>query len=545
MHRTESDRIQLINVLWALKQTGVRHRLEGAQSVSLSALIRDSALRAEFIERALHGEHPELVALARRAAQLDRAGVLSTAPTPAAAVRPGGGWTAAARGAVLATVLVALVGGALGLLFALGLLPPGHRLERVSGSIYDDRVWHADTVYLLEGIVYLEGTARLRIEPGTRVLGQPGSALVVTRHATLEARGTPGAPIVFTSARPPGSRRPGDWGGLMLLGNAPVNRVGAMIEGLPIGDPRGAYGGGDPDHVCGVLEYVRIEFAGYEAFRDNELNGLTLAGCGLGTRVRHVQVHRALDDGVEIFGGTVTLSHVLITQPGDDGLDWDEGWTGAAQFVIVQFGAERGDNAIEADNRADRHDAQPRSAPSLANVTLLGAPESKRIQRGMVLRHGTGADIRNLLAAGLTGEIVDVRNRATARVALDGGLGLRGALLAPGPGPAFPAERGAVVGLDGRPLYPDAFADDDDGFDEAAFFTRPEGRLEVSEASGLPPTAFDPAAPRFRPEPLPALRALAVALPDDGFWDEGARHLGAVRPEGPDWTVGWTAYPLD
>ena len=125
----------------------------------------------------------------------------------------------------------------------------------------------------------------------------------MTRDASLHAAGTADVPIVFTSAsrKAPAPRR---WGGLVMLGSAPVNQADAHIEGVPANDTRGSFGGDDADGSCGVLEYARIEFAGFEVYANNELNGLTLGGCGSGTIVRHVQVHRSLDDGVEMFGGT-------------------------------------------------------------------------------------------------------------------------------------------------------------------------------------------------------------------------------------------------
>ncbi|HAJ43650.1 MAG TPA: hypothetical protein DCM00_13520, partial [Alcanivorax sp.] len=196
------------------------------------------------------------------------------------------------------------------------------------------------------------------------------SALVITRGASLHAAGNADMPIVFTSGQPQGTRAPGDWGGVVLLGSAPVNQADAHIEGVPANDTRGSFGGDDADGSCGVLEYARIEFAGFEVYANNELNGLTMGGCGSGTIIRHVQVHRSLDDGVEMFGGTADLRHVLITGAGDDSLDWDWGWRGRVQFLIAQQHPNSGDNAFEADNNGNQHDAEPMSEPVMYNVTL-------------------------------------------------------------------------------------------------------------------------------------------------------------------------------
>ena len=96
---------------------------------------------------------------------------------------------------------------------------------------------------------------------------------------------------MFTSHQPEGQRTRGDRGGLVLLGKAPVNQPAAAIEGVPEADLRGQFGGTDHSHSCGVLQFTRIEFAGFEVYKDNELNGLTLR-CGSDTIVENVQYTR-------------------------------------------------------------------------------------------------------------------------------------------------------------------------------------------------------------------------------------------------------------
>jgi hypothetical protein len=92
----------------------------------------------------------------------------------------------------------------------------------------------------------------------------------------------------------------------------------------------------DPDHDCGTLRFVRIEFAGFEVGDTNELNGLTLGACGRRTVLDYVQVHLGADDGIEFFGGTTDLRHAVITGANDDSLDWDQGWTGRVQFLAIR-----------------------------------------------------------------------------------------------------------------------------------------------------------------------------------------------------------------
>lgn len=283
--------------------------------------------------------------------------------------------------------------------------PPGvTAVDVLAGDISTDTVWTADTVYTLKGYVFVTG-GTLTIEPGTQIRGDVGSALTITKDARIEAAGTAAAPIVFTSsAAMPMS---GDWGGVVVLGKGPINVTGGtnLIEGFAASfGERVRYGGGaspDAAHDCGTLRYVRIEYAGFALSTDVELNGLTLGGCGTATEVDYVQSHLGLDDGIEIFGGTVNVSHLLITQPDDDGLDWDFGWNGRAQFVIVQQAPGRGDKGFESDSNPNNNDALPRSAPEVWNATLIGGDglASDKRQGGMHLRRGTGGKINNTVVA--------------------------------------------------------------------------------------------------------------------------------------------------
>jgi hypothetical protein len=277
------------------------------------------------------------------------------------------------------------------------------------GDLAGDQHWTAaKEIYLRETVFLTSGT--LTIDPGSVIKGDPGAALVISRGARINAVGTPTAPILFTAATRPGFRKAGDWGGLVLLGGAPINinpanaATDEKIEGFPdsAGD-RIRYGGNDAAHDCGELKYVRIEFAGFEIAENNEINGLTMGGCGSATKIEYVQVHRGADDGVEIFGGTVNIKHILITVPDDDGLDTDFGWSGKGQFIIVQQGANRGNNGFEWDNRNNVPNALPRNNPQIYNATLIGSnanfggSANAEGQRAMVLRRGTAGTIRNLI----------------------------------------------------------------------------------------------------------------------------------------------------
>ena len=137
-------------------------------------------------------------------------------------------------------------------------------------------------------------------------------------------------------------------------------------------DPKGKYGGTDNAWNCGELQYVAHPVRRLHLGANNELNGLTLGGCGTQTKLSYIQVHRGLDDGIEFFGGTANMDHILVSGVDDDGLDWDFGWSGKVQFLIVHQAYGTGDKGFEADNFVDTESITPRSNPEIWNATMIG-----------------------------------------------------------------------------------------------------------------------------------------------------------------------------
>jgi hypothetical protein len=347
------------------------------------------------------------------------------------------------------------------------------------------------------------------------------------------AEGTAEAPIVFTSAVDEGLRDSGDWGGVALLGAATVNVAGPQLEGIEALADRGAYGGTDDAHNCGSLEYVRIEFAGFEFSADNELNGLTLAGCGTGTNIDHVQVHRGSDDGIEVFGGKVDIKHAVLSNIEDDSLDWDFGWTGRAQFLVIRHDAATSDAGFEADNGNPSTEATPRSEPNIFNVTLVGGAGST--SPGMVLRRGTWGAIHNAIVTGFPVSGVDIRDQFS----VDGTATTPDPRLLVANSIFFNHGSGGTEHADA-----DGGGDDDDdaSFNEDTFL-RGETLANRFDVDPLLPAAGNVTAPNLVP-PATSPAATGGATPPEGF-DVSATYVGALPPGGPDWTTGWTAYPED
>jgi hypothetical protein len=418
--------------------------------------------------------------------------------------------------------------------------PTNPETVQVTEDIKGDTTWKTGNTYVLTKHVFVE-SGTLTIEPGVTVKGQQGSSLVITREAKLRAVGTAEKPIVFTSAAEVGSRAAGNWGGVVMLGKAHLNIPNVTeqsIEGFVVGsDARTLYGGTNDAHDCGSLKYVRIEFAGFKLLNNSELNGLSMGACGSETQVDYLQVHRGLDDGVEMFGGTANLKHVVVTLTDDDGLDWDFGYRGNVQFLIVQQGENLGNNGIEADNYANAPTTTPLAQPELWNVTLVGRPaggSEKPI--GMTLKAGTAGKLNNFIVMDFASGAIDVNDSAgtgTAARVQDGSLFIKNSL--------FWNLVGQSTGLKAEAT------DNDKGLDENAAFVDntvgPQLNTGNRFADPMLTAASDTLAPNFQPKAgSPALNPDVVApTATGGFFDTTARFIGAVGTT--DWTAGWTVYP--
>jgi hypothetical protein len=411
-------------------------------------------------------------------------------------------------------------------------------------DIVTDTTLTADKTWTLATHVFVRD-ATLTIEPGTTILGENDSSLVITTTGRLVAEGTAGAPIVFTSAQPAGSRAAGDWGGVVLLGLAEINVENGteVIEGFDSGTDGIEYGGSDNGHDCGSLSYVRIEYAGFELSTDNELNALTLGGCGSGTSLDYIQSHMGADDGVEFFGGTASITHLVVSQPDDDGLDWDFGWSGSAQFVIVQQNGLVGDKGFESDNNENDNDAEPRSAPEIWNATLIGSNsepgEAGKTQGGMMLRRGTAGSINNTIIAYFTDFAIDVADFATVEQAMAGDLVVKTSCFfdnANDEATGFPTGFDVEDGTENDCETP---AEGCVGFDEATHFGGDlHGNLWEDP---MLESSLDLDSPRFAPVAGSPMLA-AGETPGSGF-DASATFIGAIGAT--DWTDGWTAYPAN
>ncbi len=317
--------------------------------------------------------------------------------------------------------------------FALTLGAFAATIVVTEGVIETNTNWTNNNIYILDGFVAVGNGATLTIQPGTIIMGRKATkgTLVIMRGGQLIADGTPCQPIVFTSEQAPGTRTYGDWGGVIVLGNAPVNVPGGTntIEGgVPnnlIGKTSGnvitgvnQYGGALPNDNSGIIRYVRIEFSGIAFTLDNEINGLTMGGVGRGTIIDYVQVSFCGDDSFEWFGGTVDNKHLIAYRGLDDDWDVDLGFSGYVQYAVSLRDPAIADisasNGWESDNDAAGSTNSPRTSPIFANVTHIGPIQNpgdvinSLYQRGGHLRRSSRTSIYNSIITGYpVGILVD------------------------------------------------------------------------------------------------------------------------------------------
>ena len=238
----------------------------------------------------------------------------------------------------------------------------------VTGILDANTTWTSDNIYELSGKVVVPAGITLTIEPGTIIKGRTGtntlaSALIVARGGKIMAEGTSAKPIIFTTVldniekgQLSGTNLDETdlekWGGVIILGKAPVSAENgddvAQIEGIPATEIYGAYGGSDVADNSGIMKYVSIRHGGVLIGDGNEINGLTLGGVGNGTTMEFIEVVANLDDGIELFGGTVNVKNAIVSYAGDDSYDIDQNYAGTLENIVAIQGI-RADEALELD----------------------------------------------------------------------------------------------------------------------------------------------------------------------------------------------------
>jgi len=316
----------------------------------------------------------------------------------------------------------------------------------ITGDVTTSRTLYADTAYTLSGFVHVANGATLTIQPGTIIKGDynvVGSALMIMKGAKIQAVGRADAPIVFTSSRAPGVRQPGDWGGLLIVGNGIDNRSGVVnVEGTGtdgntvVGGKNYTvqYNGGTvATDNSGTLQYVRVEFAGFAPLQDQEFNSFTFCALGSATRASYLESLSPLDDAFEFFGGGFDIDHLIAFETADDMFDMSEGWSGRMQYLIgistVQLTPRTGAGFYSVDIEGIENDgcngtgcdlgfnSAPFTIPLVANFTMIGCGLPTCVGasggHGMMLRRGTGGYYVNGVVARWPTDGISLRDAAT------------------------------------------------------------------------------------------------------------------------------------
>lgn len=398
----------------------------------------------------------------------------------------------------------------------------------LTGTYTTDLHLTADKPWLLRSAVIIgddSANVTLTIDAGTKLYGESatGGFLVISRGAKIMAEGTASAPIVFSSDQLPGSRARGDWGGVAINGRAPIN---ACTDGTTPCEAEGEggtgkYGGDQAADNSGVMRYVRIEFGGTEISPDNEINGLGLQGVGTGTTLEYIQVHRNLDDGIEFWGGGVSVKHLVITAAGDDGIDWDLGWQGRIQHAVVQQASDAGNHGMETDNNEEDHLAQPTSAPIVSNLTLVGSAAIAEDNFGWVIRRGNSPQAHNVAITGFSLGCLAIRDQATFD--------------------AFAAGTSSIShsALACTHPYEEDPEESETGTEDAVFEGDTSNHLLDDLGLSDPSNT---SAPDFQPKSSSALLGAGQA-PSDSFFDT-ANYIGAFDGTN-NWMSGWTDFPAN
>jgi hypothetical protein len=316
----------------------------------------------------------------------------------------------------------------------------------VTSDITTSTTWDSDTTYVLSGFIHVANGATLTIEAGTTIKGDfntVGSSLFVLRGAKIMAIGTAQLPIVFTSSQPVGQRKPGDWGGLVIVGNAVINRTGIDVEiegtGTATGTTSGTnykvnYSGGTTNSDnSGELRYVRVEYAGYAPSADKELNSFSFAAVGSGTKLSFLQAMAGLDDSFEFWGGAVDATNLVSYEAGDDHFDMSEGYQGRLQYLIAlqstRLTQRTGAGSPSSDPQGIENDGcdgagctngrntTPYTTPVVANFTLVGTNDVSTSGSsggvGMMLRRGTAGFYVNGVLARWPRAAISIRDTET------------------------------------------------------------------------------------------------------------------------------------
>ena len=284
----------------------------------------------------------------------------------------------------------------------------------IAGTIDKDTRLTKRNTYQLVGVVYVTNNATLTIEPGTVIRGDDKTCgtLVITNGSKIMAEGLETDPIVFTSNKETVERKPGDWGGIIILGKAPINTLGGLHT-LPFDlEPMlNHYGGQDPEDNSGILKYVRVEYAGRKLSSLKELNGISLAGVGRKTVLSNIQVSYSNDDSFESYGGDLVMNNLISYRTTDDDFDFTQGvQCNISNSIAIRhpFSSDvSGSRCFEVDSydKIGNTDMSKKLTKiDATNITLVNLEENSQglVRESVYIRENTYFNLSNSIISGFT-----------------------------------------------------------------------------------------------------------------------------------------------
>jgi len=265
----------------------------------------------------------------------------------------------------------------------------------LAGNITQNTKLMKKNVYILQGNVYVTNNAVLTIDPGTVIIGDAASkgTLIITKGAKIMAEGQETDPIIFTSNA--SMKKAGDWGGLVVLGDAPINKFGGAGSYTMDLDPSlTAYGGDNAASSSGVLKFIRIEFAGRKVKGADSFNGLTVAGAGNKTVLENIMVSFSGGDSFAFYGGDLNASQLVSYKSINDDFKMTQGtqcrlYNSLAVRSSYLSSNRDGSRCLEVkayEKKSETDFTRKSTFVSASNLTLLNDSENIKadIQAGLI-----------------------------------------------------------------------------------------------------------------------------------------------------------------
>lgn len=280
----------------------------------------------------------------------------------------------------------------------------------LKGVLEENATLKAGVNYKLTGSFIVNNGATLTIPAGTVITANPSNGqetetyIAVMMGSKIEVKGTKEKPVVMTSA----NGKPQDWGGLTICGKSTTTAgVGATAE---VGNFK--YGGTDVADNSGSISYLVIKGSGAKINTESEYNGLTLYAVGTGTVIKDVAIINGADDGVEFFGGTVSVENLYLENNEDDAIDWTEGWNGTVTNAYVKHTINNFSTVVEADGENKN--------PKIINLTAINTHSSAPAGTALQFKKLSGATMTNVYLEGYS-KLVEMKdNGPLTNVLIDG-----------------------------------------------------------------------------------------------------------------------------